>query len=77
MHSAYDQLYSFKLQKGQMSATNQHFSGNSHPFSIKTGEQKGVVTVVRKVLQNFEEHGNWHCKLITFSVIYNFGQFSN
>ena len=30
----------------------------------------------RKILQNFEGHGNWYCRHITFWVIYNFSKWT-
>ena len=32
----------------------------------QAGKQKEAYFLARKILQNFEGHGHWHCKLITF-----------
>ena len=42
----------------------------------QASKQKETHFATRKILQNSEGHDHWHCRHITFSVIYNFSKWA-
>ena len=39
---------------------------------FRQSKYKEIYFAIRKILKNFEGHDHWHCRYITFSVIYIF-----